>query len=301
MAYSNTTLKGSGGEWVVGELLGAGACAEVYACARGAITERHGSRARAHATARCSSSFVVKCAAVPPSGGTGKVKKARVDQKRAADTLFAEHLLYANVLNRSPRRFGSEVAYGESGGVRFLVLERLGRSLGDELARLRARRERIAPAALAAVGVDVLDALEALHSSKYAYSDVKPENVMLGTWDGGAVAGAHEARLVDFGVASRYVSAVTGGHRCAGEAAGGGGGTPRFSGLAAHAQGAPPCRRDDVEALGHLLLCAAAGDALPWDGADDDGDVPSRRRGERGGGGDFTVTFNASVSRSDAS
>ena len=100
---------------------------------------------------------------------------------------------------------------------------------------------------------------------------------MLGRHEAGAVVGADEARLVDFGLASRYVSALTGGHRAA-TPGGSLGGTPRFVGLAAHAEGAPPCRRDDVEALGHMLLCGAAGDALPWDGAASDDAVLRLKR-----------------------
>ena len=100
---------------------------------------------------------------------------------------------------------------------------------------------------------------------------------MLGRHEAGAVVGADEARLVDFGLASRYVSALTGGHRAA-TPGGSLGGTPRFVGLAAHAEGAPPCRRDDVEALGHMLLCVAGGDALPWDGAASDDGVLRLKR-----------------------
>ena len=113
-------------EWRVGKLLGAGACAEVYEVERVAVTARSGSRAAA-AAAASTTSLVVKVAPVPPPAAKGK--KANGDAKRAADTLFTEHLLYANVLNRSPRRFGREVAYGESDGLRYLVLERLANAL----------------------------------------------------------------------------------------------------------------------------------------------------------------------------
>jgi hypothetical protein len=155
-------------EWRVGKLLGAGACAEVYEVERVAVTARSGSRAAA-AAAASTTSLVIKVAPVPPPAAKGK--KANGDAKRAADTLFAEHLLYANVLNRSPRRFGREVAYGESDGVRYLVLERLGASLGDEVARLAAAGKRLDPKALAAVGLDVLASLEALHAARYVYVD----------------------------------------------------------------------------------------------------------------------------------
>mmetsp|Transcript_34205 Transcript_34205/g.103106 ORF Transcript_34205/g.103106 Transcript_34205/m.103106 type:complete len:224 (+) Transcript_34205:163-834(+) len=209
------------GEWRVGPLLGSGACAEVYECTRVAVKARAGSRA---AQADAGAALVVKVAALPekPKQRSGAKARAFQDAKRAADTLFAEHLLYSNVLNRFPRHFGTRVAYGEDAGVRYLVLERLGPSLQEEVERLAARGERLAPGRLAAVGGDVLDALERMHHARYAYVDIKPENVLLGRFEKGRVVDDDEARLVDFGVACRFVSAVTGGHRDA--TAGGGGG-----------------------------------------------------------------------------
>ena len=49
---------------------------------------------------------------------------------------------------------------------------------------------------------------------------------------------------------------------------GGQAGTPRFASLASSSS--PPARRDDVEALAYVLLCAAADDRLPWDSAQSD-------------------------------
>ena len=185
-----------------------------------------------------------------------------MDKKRAADTLFAEHLLYANVLNRHPRRFGTKVGYGEDHNCRYLVLERLGPSLGDEMAETR-----LTPQQLASIGADCLASLEVLHAQKYVYCDMKPENIMLGTCSSGRVRDKDQARLVDFGVATRYVSAVSGKHKAEDEG-GGQAGTPRFASLATSSS--PPARRDDVEALAYVLLCAAADDRLPWDSAQSD-------------------------------
>ena len=250
----NQVLKG---EFRVGALLGEGACAEVYICERVAGAKL----SRAQKLQRSSADLVVKVAPIPQQ--TKRKAKDFLDRKRAADTLFAEHLLYANVLNRHPRRFGTKVGFGEDRDVRYLVLERLGPSLGDEIGK-----KRLTPQQLANIGEDCLASLEVLHSQKYVYCDMKPENIMLGTCEGGVIKDTDEARLVDFGVATRYVSAVSGRHRQADEG-GGQAGTPRFASLASST--CPPARRDDVEALAYVLLCAAAGDRLPWDaGASDD-------------------------------
>ena len=244
----NQVLKG---EFRVGARLGEGACAEVYCCER----VQGAKLSRAQKLQRSDADLVVKAAPIPPP--SKKKAKDYMDKKRAADTLFAEHLLYANVLNRHPRRFGTKVGYGEDGNCRYLVLERLGPSLGDEMAATR-----LTPQQLASVGTDCLASLEVLHAQKYVYCDMKPENIMLGTCSGGRVKDKDQARLVDFGVATRYVSAVSRKHRDEGEG-GGQAGTPRFASLASSTSS--PARRDDIEALAYVLLCAAADDKLPWD------------------------------------
>ena len=249
----NAVLKG---EFRVGARLGEGACAEVYCCER----VQGAKLSRAQKLQQSDADLVVKAAPIPPQ--SKKKAKDYMDKKRAADTLFAEHLLYANVLNRHPRRFGTKVGYGEDQNCRYLVLERLGPSLGDEMAETR-----LTPQQLASIGADCLASLEVLHAQKYVYCDMKPENIMLGTCSSGRIRDKDQARLVDFGVATRYVSAVSGKHKAEDEG-GGQAGTPRFASLASSSS--PPARRDDVEALAYVLLCAAADDRLPWDSAQSD-------------------------------
>ncbi|CAH0371760.1 unnamed protein product [Pelagomonas calceolata] len=249
----NQVLKG---EFRVGARLGEGACAEVYCCER----VQGAKLSRAQKLQQSDADLVVKAAPIPPQ--SKKKAKDYMDKKRAADTLFAEHLLYANVLNRHPRRFGTKVGYGEDQNCRYLVLERLGPSLGDEMAETR-----LTPQQLASIGADCLASLEVLHAQKYVYCDMKPENIMLGTCSSGRIRDKDQARLVDFGVATRYVSAVSGKHKAEDEG-GGQAGTPRFASLASSSS--PPARRDDVEALAYVLLCAAADDRLPWDSAQSD-------------------------------
>ena len=151
----NQVLKG---EFRVGARLGEGACAEVYCCER----VQGAKLSRAQKLQRSDADLVVKGAPIPAP--SKKKAKDYMDKKRAADTLFAEHLLYANVLNRHPRRFGTKVGYGEDADCRYLVLERLGPSLGDEMAATR-----LTPQQLAAIGADCLASLEVLHAQKYVY------------------------------------------------------------------------------------------------------------------------------------
>lgn len=225
-----------GDRWELVRLVGSGACSEVY--------EAHDRRS--------AGDYVVKVN-VLPSGRSKKDKEAM----RLADLLYFEHVIYGTCLNVHPRYFATSAGYGEAAGLRFLALRRLGKSL-----------EPTADVAkVAAVGRDVLAALRIVHAAGYAYVDVKPENIMLGVSEGGRQKRTDEARLVDFGVATKFRSAMTGCHRVAGTQAAG---TARFASVAALRDESPASRRDDCEALGHVLLWAAGGGSLPWDRANSD-------------------------------
>ncbi|KAJ8602562.1 hypothetical protein CTAYLR_008753 [Chrysophaeum taylorii] len=215
--------------------VGSGACAEVF------VATRVGGKRRRDEDEW---SYVVKVSPLPTATG----RKGQ-EQQRVADLLYFEHVVYHTVQN--PRYFATEVGYGEDQGYRFLALRRLGQSLS-------ARSDRVG-----SVARDVLEALQALHGTGYVYGDMKPDNILLGVWEGDGPERLDEARLVDFGVASKFRSALTGGHKTAGCQAG----TQRFASATSLRDGNPPSRRDDVEALGHVLLWRACGGWLPWDDA----------------------------------
>jgi len=84
--------------------------------------------------------------------------------------------------------------FGVEAGRAFLVMELIeGRTL-FEIVR---DDGPLSQARAAAIGIQVLSALEAVHSAGVVHRDLKPSNVMVTT-----VAGLHEhARLLDFGVA----------------------------------------------------------------------------------------------------
>jgi casein kinase 1 len=90
------------------------------------------------------------------------------------------------------------VDYGDSEGVRFLVMERLGPTLSDVFGS----SGRCFPnAKLAGFGHEMLAALRECHERKVLYVDVKPENFMLG------LSGKNEGKVViaDFGVAEKFI------------------------------------------------------------------------------------------------
>lgn len=83
--------------------------------------------------------------------------------------------------------------YGTSGGVDYIVMERLvGHSLREQLRS----EERIAPAHAFAILHDVARAVDAAHRQQWLHLDLKPENVFLVRDAGGS-----RAKVLDFGLA----------------------------------------------------------------------------------------------------
>jgi len=114
-ANPNMVLRG---KWKLGRRLGEGACAQVYEAVD--VTG-----------AQSDTQWVIKVAAL----GSGKVVskgKRKVDpQKKNADTLYWEHMIYKTYLQGMPGipLLPDQVAFGDDQGFRFLVMQRLGRNL----------------------------------------------------------------------------------------------------------------------------------------------------------------------------
>uniref|UniRef100_K3X2I7 Casein kinase I n=1 Tax=Globisporangium ultimum (strain ATCC 200006 / CBS 805.95 / DAOM BR144) TaxID=431595 RepID=K3X2I7_GLOUD len=227
--------------WRLGKKIGSGACSDVYAVEPiKPISASKGTQ------------FVMKVSPIPeipPSKAKNK-KRKKTPAERNADALYAEHLLYQSYLRDHPRVPKiPDGAYGEDKGYRFLVLERLGRTLETVL-----QEEGPIPSATAArLGLELMDTLKHMHVNNIIYVDVKPENFMLDA--------DRESKIyvVDFGISDRYVMA-TGKHKE--HKMGNIVGTPTFLSLNCHI-GATPSRRDDIEALLHVLLYLMLG-SLPW-------------------------------------
>mmetsp|Transcript_44611 Transcript_44611/g.129766 ORF Transcript_44611/g.129766 Transcript_44611/m.129766 type:complete len:487 (+) Transcript_44611:190-1650(+) len=147
--------------------------------------------------------------------------------------------------------------YGVVGDLNVMVMDLLGPSLEDLLAMRRARGRRgLGLRRVVALGEQALDRLEHLHRKNFVHRDLKPENLLLGR---GAASG--RVHMIDYGLAKKYRDAKTRQHippkefsRPVGNIA--------FSSLAA-VSGFEPSRRDDLEALGYVLVYLLRG-KLPW-------------------------------------
>ncbi|KAF4028661.1 Protein kinase domain [Phytophthora infestans] len=217
-----TTLK----SWRLGKKLGSGACSDVYAVEPMS----------------------------PLSRDAGQQERKKTPAERNADALYAEHLLYKNHLRDQPGiPYVPMGAYGEDKGYRFLVIERLGRTLETVLQE----QGPVSSATAARLGQEILETLQQMHVKNILYVDVKPENFMLD------MRSENTVYCVDFGISDRYVTA-TGKHKEYKE-----GTVLEKRESLTFVLSSASSRRDDIESLLYVLVYLMRGN-LPWQKASSD-------------------------------
>jgi serine/threonine protein kinase len=144
--------------------------------------------------------------------------------------------------------------FGREGGFRCLVMELLGKSLEDMVQK---RGGKFTPKTTVLVAEQVVRRIEYLHSKGIVHRDIKPENFMFG-----AKNKQHHIYAIDFGLSKRYWDKqhITMRQKLSLT------GTARYASINAH-KGIEQSRRDDLEAIGHMLLYFLRG-SVPWSGLD---------------------------------
>mmetsp|Transcript_77331 Transcript_77331/g.165821 ORF Transcript_77331/g.165821 Transcript_77331/m.165821 type:complete len:344 (+) Transcript_77331:135-1166(+) len=151
-----------------------------------------------------------------------------------------------------PQGFAQCFYFGTEGRYHCMVMELLGKSLEE---RLQDCNGKFSVETAALVAEQVLRRIEYLHSRHIVHRDIKPENFMFGIKDK-----VHHLYLIDFGLSKKYWEgkhvqmksklSLTG--------------TARYASINAH-KGIEQSRRDDLEAIGHMLMYFVRG-SLPWSG-----------------------------------
>jgi serine/threonine protein kinase len=226
-------------KWTLGEKLGEGGCASVYALQE---------------TDPIIGSLVIKCTKLP----NGK-SKADKEQLKIANTLNYERMLYKGVLNdfKYCVKLPLQGYYGEENSVRFLVMARMDYDL-RHLATMTHGGEKgnhagLSTQSLSLIGQQILEGLEILHSKGYLFVDVKPDNFMIrksrsSTRNSTEFTLADELFFVDFGLAEKFTQYMSNGAQRDRTMRAGLAGTPSYASIDL-LEGHSPCRKDDLEAL----------------------------------------------------
>lgn len=151
-----------------------------------------------------------------------------------------------------PQGFTECYYWGHEGRYHCMVMEILSRSLEERMQGCGGKFK--VPTALL-VAEQVLKRIEYLHSKGIVHRDIKPENFMFGVKDK-----IHHLYLIDFGLSKKYYDQKHVQIRTKLSLTG----TARYASINAH-KGVEQSRRDDLEAIGHMLLYFLRG-SLPWSG-----------------------------------
>lgn len=223
--------------WAIGKKIGTGSCADVYEVVSTIPLEYNYDRIK---------QFVIKVVKVPAKP-KGRATKSYKDAMRLVDTLHSEYMVYNKLHGIDGIPYVPIRAYGETQGCRYLVVERLEKSLEDILQEKGPMQSNVA----ARYGNEIIKIIKSLHAKNVLYVDMKPENIMIKS---------SKLYCVDFGITSPFMT-MKGVHKDqtrSKQVIG----TPSFVSLNVH-QGISNSRRDDVESLLYVLIYLMKG-SLPW-------------------------------------
>jgi len=151
--------------------------------------------------------------------------------------------------------------YGVEGDFNVLVMDILGPPLAS---LFKFCEHKFSIKTILIIASQLVQRIESLHSKNFIHRDIKPENFLIGQGKK-----SQTVFMIDFGLSKRYRCPKIGTHIPLIER-GGITGTPRYCSLNAHKH-YEQSRRDDLEAIGNILIYFCKEGNLPWMRAEEKG------------------------------
>lgn len=184
---------------------------------------------------------------------------AKIEEKKAHSRLLEENRIYKQ-LRKGGMKTGLPKVYkfieiGEPAKkFNVMIMDLLDKNL-DQLFLDRESKFKIST--VLKIGYDIIELLKQVHNAGFLHRDIKPNNFMIGK-------GKHakDLYIMDFGLSKQFINKD--GNHIGFKVERSLVGTARYTSLNVHA-GLEPSRRDDLEAVGYMLVYFLKG-TLPWKG-----------------------------------
>ena len=144
--------------------------------------------------------------------------------------------------------------FGTEGDYNVMVMEILGPSLENLFTYCE---KKFSLATIIHIGKQMIERIQSIHSRGFIHRDIKPDNFLIGIQKRSSII-----YTIDFGLSKRFRDPKTGEH-VAFKVKKGLTGTARYASLSAQ-MGYEQSRRDDMEAIGIILVYFFKNGLLPW-------------------------------------
>jgi len=173
---------------------------------------------------------------------------------RKSSRLVSEHNLYKRFAYLHLKCVPTIYKYFETTENNYLVMELMGKSLSDILTD---SNKFVDIGTVMKIGINIFSIIETIHKAGIIHRDIKPNNFMFGCDDN-----ISKIYIIDFGLSKKWLNGGTShiSYKSGLSLVG----TARYASNNVHL-GIEQSRRDDMEAIGYMLVYLAKG-SLPWQG-----------------------------------